>query len=92
MDARSSEEKRAAKDDVLETGYASSDSDALSIKDAARGDNLPDNYFLSWAFIGTVAGLCLAQIAAYIFLILPTNVLAFINEVRTFFPLHEFTC
>lgn len=38
------------------------------------------DYFLSLSFIGTVAGLCLAQIAAYIFLILPTNVLTYINE------------
>lgn len=30
----------------------------------------------------TNKGLCLAQIAAYIFLILPTNVLTYINEVR----------
>jgi hypothetical protein len=67
---------------VVEHEYASSDADALSIKDAARGDNLPSNYFLSVAFIGTVAGLCLGQIAAYIFLILPTNVLSFINEAR----------
>ncbi|KAJ4357516.1 uncharacterized protein N0V89_002092 [Didymosphaeria variabile] len=80
MERRSSEEKRAQKDHVVEEEYAYSDSDALSIKDAARGDNLPDNYFLSVAFIGTVAGLCLGQIAAYIFLILPTNVLTFIDE------------
>lgn len=81
MERRSSEEKRAKDDHVVEE-YASSDSDALSIKEAARGDNLPENYFLSFAFIGTFVGLCLGQIAAYIFLLLPTNVLAFINEVR----------
>jgi hypothetical protein len=88
------------KDEVLRDEYApSKDSDGLSINEAARGDNLPDNYYLSWHFIGTLLvsltyhhcfpreltrllqGLCLAQIGAYIFLILPTNVLAFINEV-----------
>ncbi|ORY09230.1 fungal trichothecene efflux pump [Clohesyomyces aquaticus] len=71
------------KGSVVEREYASSkdkDSDELSINDAARGDHLPDNYFLSYQFIGTLVGLCLAQIAAYIFLILPTNVLAYINE------------
>jgi hypothetical protein len=81
MERQSSEKKRAKENRVVEAEYAASDADALSIKDAARGDNLPNNYFLSFAFIGTVVGLCLGQIAAYIFLILPTNVLTFINEV-----------
>ncbi|KAJ4286774.1 hypothetical protein N0V90_013026 [Kalmusia sp. IMI 367209] len=80
MERRSSHEDRAEKDrGIVQNEYAPSDSDVLSIKDAARGDNLPENYFLSVSFIGTVVGLCLGQIAAYIFLILPTNVLSFIN-------------
>lgn len=81
MEPRSSQEERVKKDEFVEKEYEASDSYALSINDAARGENLPDNYFLSVSFIGTVVGLCLAQIGAYIFLILPTNVLIFINEV-----------
>lgn len=84
MERGSSEERRAKEEHVVEEENASNDSDTLSIKDAARGDNLPENYFLSIAFIGTMVGLCLGQIAAYIFLILPTNVLTFINEVGIF--------
>ncbi|KAF2735572.1 fungal trichothecene efflux pump [Polyplosphaeria fusca] len=83
MESKSSSERAEyEKGQVVEQEYAASkqDSDALSINDAARGDDLPDKYFLSFHFIGTFVGLCLAQIAAYIFLILPTNVLPFINE------------
>lgn len=43
------------KGDVVKEEYAPShDSDILSINDVARGDNLPDNYFMSWMFIGTL--------------------------------------
>ncbi|KAF2110313.1 fungal trichothecene efflux pump [Lophiotrema nucula] len=81
MEPNHSIELPAEKGEVVKEEYApSKESDTLSINDAARGDNLPDNYFMSWMFVGTVAGLCLGQISAYIFLILPTNVLAFINE------------
>ncbi|KAF2476712.1 fungal trichothecene efflux pump [Lindgomyces ingoldianus] len=81
MTAKNSTETPFEKGEVIEEEYAPpKDSDSLSINDAARGDNLPDNYFLSVSFIGTLIGLCLAQIAAYIFLILPTNVLTFIDE------------
>lgn len=48
------EEKRPEVDDVVPKEYEHSDSDTLSIKDAARGDNLPDNYFMSFSFIGTL--------------------------------------
>ncbi|KAF2254749.1 fungal trichothecene efflux pump [Trematosphaeria pertusa] len=73
-------EEPMEKGDVVKEEYAPShDSDILSINDVARGDNLPDNYFMSWMFIGTLIGLCLGQISAYIFLILPTNVLSYIN-------------
>ncbi|KAF2651220.1 fungal trichothecene efflux pump [Lophiostoma macrostomum CBS 122681] len=81
IDANRVDGSHFEKDEVLQEEYSPSrDSDGLSINEAARGDNLPDNYFLSWTFIGTVLGLCLAQIGAYIFLILPTNVLAYIDE------------
>ena len=47
-------EKRPEEDKIVQEEYSVSDSDALSINDAARGDNLPDNYFMSFSFIGTV--------------------------------------
>ena len=48
-------EERMEKGDVVKEEYAPShDSDVLSINDVARGDNLPDNYFMSWMFIGTL--------------------------------------
>ncbi|KAH7119864.1 fungal trichothecene efflux pump [Dendryphion nanum] len=81
MEKRTSNTEQVEKAEVLSAEYApSQDVDNLSLNDAARGDNLPDNYYMSVSFVGTVVGLCLGQIAAYIFLILPTNVLAFINE------------
>lgn len=54
MDATSPQRQPGEKEGIVEEQYAYSDSDVLSIKDAARGDNLPDNYFLSVGFIGTV--------------------------------------
>ncbi|KAF1974292.1 fungal trichothecene efflux pump [Bimuria novae-zelandiae CBS 107.79] len=79
MERGSDQVDRSEKDDIVGNEYESSDSDGFSINDAARGDNLPEKYYLSIGFIGTLIGLCLGQIAAYIFLILPTNVLPFIN-------------
>ncbi|KAH7162102.1 fungal trichothecene efflux pump [Dactylonectria estremocensis] len=55
------------------------DSDASSINSAALGEDLPPGYFYSVRFIGAMAGFCLSAISAYIFLILPTNVLTYIN-------------
>lgn len=53
--------------------------DASSIRSEALGDNLPIGYFYSVRFLGAMAGFCLSAISAYIFLILPTNVLTYIN-------------
>ena len=55
MEAKKSNEVPFEKGEVTKEEYATSkDSDTLSINDAARGDNLPDNYFLSVSFIGTL--------------------------------------
>ncbi|KAF2814997.1 fungal trichothecene efflux pump [Mytilinidion resinicola] len=69
----------AEKHEIFEE-ETSSQEETLSINEVARGDTIPDNYFYSLPFLGTMAGLCLAQMSAYIFLILPTNVLTYINE------------
>ncbi|KAK2011951.1 fungal trichothecene efflux pump [Colletotrichum eremochloae] len=53
--------------------------DASSICSDALGDDLPPGYYYSPQFLGALAGFCLSAISAYIFLILPTNVLTFIN-------------
>ncbi|KAK1771568.1 fungal trichothecene efflux pump [Phialemonium atrogriseum] len=53
--------------------------DASSIRSEALGDNLPPGYFYSPRFIGCLTGFCLSALSAYIFLILPTNVLSYIN-------------
>ncbi|KAI2620469.1 trichothecene efflux pump [Hypoxylon sp. NC1633] len=53
--------------------------DASSIRPAARGDDLPKGYFYSIGFIGAVTGFCLSVISGFIFLLLPTNVLTYIN-------------
>ncbi|KAI0839239.1 trichothecene efflux pump [Hypoxylon sp. FL0890] len=55
------------------------DDDASSIRSAARGDGLPKGYFYSVGFLGAVTGFCLSAISAFIFLLLPTNVLTYIN-------------
>ncbi|KAF5004796.1 hypothetical protein FDECE_8735 [Fusarium decemcellulare] len=55
------------------------DTDASSINSAALGDDLPPGYFYSARFIGCLAGFCFSAISAYLFLILPTNVLTYIN-------------
>ncbi|KAL6404285.1 fungal trichothecene efflux pump [Ilyonectria robusta] len=58
---------------------AKRDSDTASINSAALGDDLPPGYFYSVRFIGAMAGFCFSALSAYIFLILPTNVLTYIN-------------
>ncbi|KAK0388942.1 hypothetical protein NLU13_2519 [Sarocladium strictum] len=55
------------------------DDDALSINSAALGDDLPPGYFYSPRFIGALTGFCLSAISAYLFLLLPTNILTYIN-------------
>ncbi|KAI0203560.1 fungal trichothecene efflux pump [Astrocystis sublimbata] len=55
------------------------DSDTLSVREEALGDDLPDGYFYSVNFLGALAGFCLASISAYIFLLFPTNILTYIN-------------
>ena len=50
------DEPHSEKGDVVQHEYAhEKESDGFSITEEARGDNLPDNYFLSWQFIGTIA-------------------------------------
>ncbi|KJR88486.1 siderophore iron transporter [Sporothrix schenckii 1099-18] len=56
------------------------DSDSISINAAALGDDLPPGYFYSLGFLGTLIGFCLSAISAYMFVILPTNILSYINE------------
>lgn len=53
--------------------------DALSICLEELGDDLPKGYFYSIQFLGAMAGFCFSALSAYIFLLLPTNVLAYIN-------------
>ena len=53
--------------------------DASSINSEAIGDNLPPGYFRSWRFIGAFTGFCLAGLSAYLFLILPTNIISYIS-------------
>jgi hypothetical protein len=55
------------------------DDDTTSVRSEALGDDLPEGYFYSVRFLGAMAGFCLSAISAYIFLILPTNVLTYIN-------------
>ncbi|KAI1816844.1 fungal trichothecene efflux pump [Poronia punctata] len=55
------------------------DNDALSVREEARGDNLPEGYFYSVGFLGALTGFCLSSISAYIFLLFPTNILSYIN-------------
>lgn len=55
MVPKNSNEIPSEKGEIIEQEYAGSkESDGFSINDAARGDNLPDNYFLSLSFIGTL--------------------------------------
>lgn len=53
--------------------------DASSIRSEALGDNLPKGYFYSLQFLGALAGFCFSATSAYVFLLLPTNVLTYIN-------------
>ncbi|KAI6082848.1 trichothecene efflux pump [Hypoxylon rubiginosum] len=55
------------------------DDDASSIRSEALGDHLPKGYFYSIGFLGATTGFCLSTISAFIFLLLPTNVLTYIN-------------
>ncbi|KAH8176649.1 fungal trichothecene efflux pump (TRI12) domain-containing protein [Sarocladium implicatum] len=69
------------RDDLEDEKYdVKRDADATSINSAALGDDLPPGYFYSPRFLGALAGFCLSAISAYIFLILPTNVLTYINQ------------
>ncbi|RYC63397.1 hypothetical protein CHU98_g2827 [Xylaria longipes] len=58
---------------------AERDSDTLSVRKEALGDDLPKGYFYSVGFLGALAGFCLSSISAYIFLLFPTNILSYIN-------------
>ncbi|CAK7217084.1 hypothetical protein SCUCBS95973_003031 [Sporothrix curviconia] len=55
------------------------DSDSVSINSAALGDDLPPGYFYSKNFLGTLLGFCLSAISAYMFVLMPTNILSYIN-------------
>ncbi|KAK7224986.1 hypothetical protein V2G26_012989 [Clonostachys chloroleuca] len=59
---------------------AKRDSDADSVNSAALGDDIPPGYFYSPRFLGCLLAFCLSAISAYLFLILPTNILTYINE------------
>ncbi|CAM1505005.1 Fc.00g106420.m01.CDS01 [Cosmosporella sp. VM-42] len=67
-------------DHVEEEKQRAHDTDASSINSLALGDDLPDGYFTSVKFLGTLAGFCFSAISAYLFLILPTNILTYINN------------
>lgn len=79
MSQRHDEEAVRKSEIVQDERSTSRDADQLSINKAALGDNLPQGYYYSLPFIGTLLGLSLGQVSAYIFLILPTNVLTYIN-------------
>ncbi|KAK2061716.1 fungal trichothecene efflux pump [Colletotrichum caudatum] len=83
MDATSSEQARefngTPSEKYLDLDLAFVRDDASSICSDALGDDLPPGYYWSPRFLGAMAGFCLSAISAYIFLILPTNVLTFIN-------------
>ncbi|TPX16859.1 uncharacterized protein E0L32_003421 [Thyridium curvatum] len=64
---------------MYEHAHPGHEDDASSIRSEALGDNLPPGYFTSFRFICAVAGFCLSAISAYIFLLMPTNVLTYIN-------------
>ncbi|KAI0548937.1 fungal trichothecene efflux pump [Xylaria curta] len=59
--------------------FAGRDSDTISVRKEALGDDLPKGYFYSVGFLGALAGFCLSSISAYIFLLFPTNILSYIN-------------
>ncbi|KAL4894250.1 fungal trichothecene efflux pump [Aspergillus ambiguus] len=54
--------------------------DTFAIDREALGDNLPNNYYRSLNFIGTIVALCLGSISNYLGYVLPANVLTFINQ------------
>ncbi|KAK2043428.1 fungal trichothecene efflux pump [Colletotrichum somersetense] len=83
MDTAKSESSRefdgTSAEKYLDLDLAFVRDDASSICSDALGDDLPPGYYWSPQFLGAMAGFCLSAISAYIFLILPTNVLTFIN-------------
>ncbi|KAI1743240.1 fungal trichothecene efflux pump [Xylaria scruposa] len=68
-------EKRSEDQQIV----AERDSDTISVRKEALGDDLPKGYFYSVGFLGALAGFCLSSISAYIFLLFPTNILSYIN-------------
>ncbi|KAH8645352.1 fungal trichothecene efflux pump [Xylariales sp. PMI_506] len=54
--------------------------DTFSMNDAARGDDLPEGYFMSIQFIGTMAAFTLGFISTYVIFVMTTTVLTYINE------------
>ncbi|KAK9777777.1 putative Major facilitator superfamily (MFS) profile domain-containing protein [Seiridium cardinale] len=53
--------------------------DASSVSPEALGNDLPQGYFYSLSSMEAMAGFCLSAISAYIFLLIPTNILTDIN-------------
>ncbi|KIW02319.1 uncharacterized protein PV09_06465 [Verruconis gallopava] len=47
--------------------------------EAIGTDNLPDGYFTSWKFIGTILGVSLMNISLYVSYVMPVNFLSIIN-------------
>ncbi|EPE02852.1 trichothecene efflux pump [Ophiostoma piceae UAMH 11346] len=56
------------------------DDDNVSVRSEALGDDLPDKYFSSWRFILLVIGFGLTAMSANMFVIMPTNILTYINQ------------
>ncbi|KAB5511539.1 fungal trichothecene efflux pump [Coniochaeta sp. 2T2.1] len=46
----------------------------------ATGEDLPDGYYWSFNFIGTCTALCLSSVALYMYLLMPSAILAVINN------------
>ncbi|GKT56071.1 trichothecene efflux pump [Colletotrichum tofieldiae] len=63
---------RASLDKYRDLNLDTDRDDNSSIRSEALGDELPPGYYYSPQFLGAMA-------VAYLFLILPTNVLSFIN-------------
>ena len=69
MQKQDSNTEQVEKAEIISAEYApSKDIDNLSINDAARGDNLPDKYYMSFSFVGTVIVSLLIQLPVFLLL------------------------
>lgn len=73
-------DEKLSQDSCDQHSVVERDDDAISVRKEALGDDLPPGYFYSVGFLGALAGFCLSSISAYIFLLFPTNILAYINQ------------